>query len=124
MKNTNVVQLNNDYIKDETLKKKYELQENTKRHRFMGWLLLLVMLIFILPTYNLIGSYQKLQKKKETVVKLKQDYKDISHTVKEKKELANRLKNDDYAAKYARAKYYYSKKGEIVFSIPKLIPKQ
>ncbi|MGT2776297.1 septum formation initiator family protein [Streptococcus hyovaginalis] len=123
MKKPNVVQLNNDYIKDEKLKRRYEIEENAKRHRFMGWLLLLVMLLFILPTYNLISSYHNLQDKKARVIQLKKDYQSVSQEVKDKKELANSLKDNDFAAKYARAKYYYSKKGELIFPVPNLLPK-
>ncbi|MDY3023884.1 septum formation initiator family protein [Streptococcus pluranimalium] len=123
MKKPNVVQLNNDYIKDEKLKRRYEIEENAKRHRFMGWLLLLVMLLFILPTYNLISSYHNLQDKKARVIQLKKDYQSVSQEVKDKKELANSLKDNDFAAKYARAKYYYSKEGELIFPVPNLLPK-
>ena len=38
------------------------------------------------------------------------------------KAFANKLKNEEYAAKYARAKYYYSKKGEYIYTIPGLLP--
>ena len=34
----------------------------------------------------------------------------------------NKLKDEEYAAKYARAKYYYSKQGERVYTIPGLLP--
>ena len=123
MKKPNVVQLNNDYIKDEQLKRRYEVEENAKRHRFMGGLLLIVMLLMILPTYNLISSYHKLQEKKARVIQLKKDYQAVSEAVKEKKALADSLKNIEFAAKYARAKYYYSKEGEIIFPVPDLLPK-
>ena len=54
----NIVQLNNQYINDENTKKRYVEEENRKRNRFMGWILIVVMLLFILPTYNLVKSYQ------------------------------------------------------------------
>ena len=123
MKKPNVVQLNNHYIKDEKLKRRYELEENAKRHRFMSGLLLIVMLLFILPTYNLISSYHKLQEKKDRVIQLKKDYQSISKDVEDKKKLADSLKDNDFAAKYARAKYYYSKEGEMIFPVPDLLPK-
>ena len=33
-----------------------------------------------------------------------------------------KLKDDDYATKYARAKYSFSKDGEYVYTIPDLLP--
>ncbi|MFU2163408.1 FtsB family cell division protein [Streptococcus pluranimalium] len=123
MKKPNVVQLNNHYIKDEKLKYRYEMEENAKRHRFMGGLLLIVMLLFILPTYNLISNYHKLQDKQRLVKQLKTDYQAVSQEVQDRKKLANSLKDKAFAAKYARAKYYYSKEGEMIFPVPDLLPK-
>ena len=56
MEKPNIVQLNNQYINDENTKKRYVEEENRKRNRFMGWILIVVMLLFILPTYNLVKS--------------------------------------------------------------------
>ncbi|MFV8213560.1 septum formation initiator family protein, partial [Streptococcus pluranimalium] len=71
----------------------------------------------------LISSYHNLQDKKARVIQLKKDYQSVSQEVKDKKELANSLKDNDFAAKYARAKYYYSKEGELIFPVPNLLPK-
>ncbi|HEQ4265962.1 TPA: septum formation initiator family protein, partial [Streptococcus pyogenes] len=57
MKKPSIVQLNNHYIKKENLKKKFEEEESQKRNRFMGWILVSMMFLFILPTYNLVKSY-------------------------------------------------------------------
>lgn len=123
MPRANVVQLNNDYIKDQHLQKRYELEVATKRRRFLGWILLLVMLLFILPTYNLIMSYQDLQDKHQEVIQLKAEHKKLSQEVADKQLLITQMKDETFAAKYARAKYYYSKPGELVFSLPDLLPK-
>ena len=37
-------------------------------------------------------------------------------------DIAKKLKDDDYATKYARAKYSFSKDGEYVYTIPDLLP--
>ncbi|HEP2211470.1 TPA: septum formation initiator family protein, partial [Streptococcus pyogenes] len=50
MKKPSIVQLNNHYIKKENLKKKFEEEESQKRNRFMGWILVSMMFLFILPT--------------------------------------------------------------------------
>ena len=57
----NIVQMNNKYIKDESQRKRFLEEERKKRNRFLGLVLILVMLLFILPTYNLAQSYQSLQ---------------------------------------------------------------
>ncbi len=61
----NIVQMNNRYIQDEHQRQKYQNEERKKQNRFMGWVLILIILLFILPTYNLAQSYQTLQKRKQ-----------------------------------------------------------
>ena len=105
--------MNNKYIKDESHRKRFLEEERKKRNRFMGLVLILVMLLFILPTYNLAQSYQSLQDKKEQYKQLEKEYQ---------QDIAKKLKDDDYATKYARAKYSFSKDGEYVYTIPDLLP--
>ncbi|HHL9941735.1 TPA: septum formation initiator family protein [Streptococcus pyogenes] len=123
MKKPSIVQLNNHYIKKENLKKKFEEEESQKRNRFMGWILVSMMFLFILPTYNLVKSYVDFEKQNQQVVKLKKEYNELSKRTKKEKQLAERLKDDNFVKKYARAKYYLSREGEIIYPIPGLLPK-
>lgn len=123
MEKPNIVQLNNQYINDENTKKRYMEEENRKRNRFMGWILIVVMLLFILPTYNLVKSYQTLQERKDKVVSLQKTYDNLVVETDAEKVLANRLKDENYVEKYACAKYYLSRSGETVYPLPNLLPK-
>ena len=123
MEKPNIVQLNNQYINDENTKKRYMEEENRKRNRFMGWILIVVMLLFILPTYNLVKSYQTLQERKDKVVSLQKTYDNLVVETDAEKVLANRLKDENSVEKYARAKYYLSRSGETVYPLPNLLPK-
>lgn len=123
MEKPNIVQLNNQYINDENTKKRYMEEENRKRNRFMGWILIVVMLLFILPTYNLVKSYQTLQERKDKVVSLQKTYDNLVVETDAEKVLSNRLKDENYVEKYARAKYYLSRSGETVYPLPNLLPK-
>ncbi|HEO1081251.1 TPA: septum formation initiator family protein [Streptococcus agalactiae] len=123
MSKPNVVQLNNQYINDENLKKRYEAEELRRKNRLMGWVLIFVMLLFILPTYNLVKSYRTLQERRQEVVKLTKDYQTLTNRTENQKLLAKQLKNPDYVQKYARAKYYFSKTGEMIHPLPDLLPK-
>ncbi|HEQ1587284.1 TPA: septum formation initiator family protein [Streptococcus pyogenes ABC020063118] len=123
MKKPSIVQLNNHYIKKENLKKKFEEEESQKRNRFMGWILVSMMFLFILPTYNLVKSYVDFEKQNRQVVKLKKEYNELSKRTKKEKQLAERLKDDNFVKKYARAKYYLSREGEMIYPIPGLLPK-
>lgn len=123
MKKSKIVQINNSYIQDEHLKQRYEAEETKKRHRFLGVTMVLIVLLFILPTYNMVSSYVKLNDKKTEIKTLKATYKDVQEQTNKQKELARRLKDETYVEKYARAKYYYSLEGEVVFLLPDLLPK-
>ena len=118
----NVVQLNNRYIQDEDQRRRYLEEERRQKNRFMGWILILVILLFILPTYNLVQSYQTLLQKEEQLVELQKEYQVLDQAQKDEAILATRLKDPDYAAKYARARYLYSKEGEFIYTIPDLLP--
>ena len=114
--------MNNSFIQNEHQRRKYMMEERQKRNRFMGLVLILVMLLFILPTYNLAQSYQSLQDKKEQYKQLEKEYKETSEQKEYQQDIAKKLKDDDYATKYARAKYSFSKDGEYVYTIPDLLP--
>ena len=117
-----IVQLNNQYIQDENQRRRYLEEERRKKNRFMGWVLILVMLLFILPTYNLVQSYQTLLERRQKLVELEEKYDELSREKEYQENLSKRLKDDDYAAKYARAKYFYAKEGETIYNIPDLLP--
>ena len=119
----NIVQMNNRYIQDEHQRRKYQNEEQKKQNRFMGWVLILLILLFILPTYNLAQSYQTLQKRKQQYVQLQEQYQQTLEEKEYQKDIVEKLKDDEYAAKYARAKYSFSKDGEYIYTIPNLLPK-
>lgn len=123
MKKSSVVQLNNDYIKDENQKQRFEEEEIRQKNRMMGWILICVILLFILPIYNLALSYQGIQKKEVQVKKLQNELKLLEQDSKDKQAFAKKLQDKTFVEKYARAKYYFSKTGEMIYPAPDLIPK-
>ncbi|EHJ52879.1 FtsB family cell division protein [Streptococcus macacae] len=123
MEKPNIVQLNNQYINDENMKKRYEEEETRRRHRFIGWILVFIILLFILPAYNLVASYISLQNKQAQIVRLHKQQKRLDAKTESEKRFAERLKNDTFVEKYARAKYYYSIDGETIYPAPNLLPK-
>ena len=118
----NIVQLNNSFIQNEHQRRRYLMKERQKRNRFMGWVLILMILLFILPTYNLVQSYQTLLERRQKLVELQEKYDELSREKEYQENLSKRLKDDDYAAKYARAKYFYAKEGATIYNIPDLLP--
>lgn len=119
----NVLQLNNQFVRDETMKRHSETIEMRKKNRFIGMILILVIFLFTLPAYNLVQSYQQLLDKRQKLEEMKVEYKDLSQEASEANLLKKKLADKDFAAKYVRAKYYYSKEGEYIYTIPNLLPK-
>lgn len=122
-KKPSVVQLNNDFIQNENQRRRYEEEEISKRHRFIGYIMVIVVFLFILPTYNLVSSYMDLQEKKANIVQLNKDVEQLKKDTEAKQTLAEQLKDEDFILKYARAKYFYIRDGETVYSTPDLLPK-
>lgn len=87
----------------------------------MGWILVSMMFLFILPTYNLVKSYVDFEKQNQQVIKLQKEYEALEKNTKSEKKLAEQLKNDDFVKKYARAKYYLSREGEVIYPVLRVI---
>lgn len=119
----NVLQLNNQFIRRENIRRQSENMEIRRKNRFMGMILILVIFLFTLPAYNLIQSYQQLLDKREKLEELKTEHRKISEEAREAQFLEKKLADKDFAAKYVRAKYYYSKDDEFIYTIPSLLPK-
>jgi cell division protein DivIC len=64
---SNILQLNNSFIQSERQKNQHFHEERQRKNRFMGAILVLVIFLFILPTYNLVQSYGKLQEKRKEI---------------------------------------------------------
>lgn len=113
-----IVRLNNEF----TAQQLNRIQTNNKqvpKRRYLGLILVAVILVMILPTINLVKSYQTLQSRLE----LKAEYEKKSDALDkqlaiEKADIV-KLKDPIFIEKYARLRYY-SKDGEKVFLIPEL----
>lgn len=123
MKKSRVVQINNEFIENENLKKRYEMSEAKKKNRFLGGSMILLVILFVFPTYVMVRTFMTLNERKQEIIELQKEYDIAEAETKEQQELAERLKNEEYVAKYARAKYYYSLDGETVYLLPNLLPK-
>lgn len=122
MKNK-VLQLNNSYIQNELEKRRKSMDENRQKNRFMGLVLILIIFLFILPTYNLVESYHILQQKEEKLLELEEKYKELERQATIESSILTKLKDEEYIKKYIRAKFQYSKDGEFIYNIPGLLPK-
>ena len=100
-----IVRLNNEF----TAQQLNRIQTNNKqvpKRRYLGLILVAVILVMILPTINLVKSYQTLQSRLE----LKAEYEKKSDALDkqlaiEKADIV-KLKDPIFIEKYARLRYY------------------
>ena len=67
--------------------------------------------------------HQKLKQNEAKLVELENQYRDLSREKELRDALVKKLQDEEYAAKYVRAKYQFSKDGEFIYNIPGLLPK-
>lgn len=119
----NVLQMKNAYIDEGTSQRRQQYDRRRQRNRFIGWVLILVVLLFILPIFNLVRSRELLEQRQRQYREMAQQYQQLEKEEERLSTLARKLEDDDYASKYMRARYYYSKDGETIYTIPDLLPK-
>lgn len=120
MKKSKILQLNNAFIQSERKKTQHQLAERQQKNRFMGAILILVIFLFMLPAYNLVETYTNIQQQEKKLAELEKNYEELTKEQQKEAEMVAKLKDEEYAAKYVRAKYQYSKEGEFVYNIPGL----
>ncbi len=77
-------------------------------------LCLFVIGLSIFSSYNNISNIRQKKKEKEQLTKKLEELKDMQKTLSDDVE---KLKNPEYAARYAREKYLYSKSGEKILKM-------
>lgn len=117
-KQKKIVRLNNEFTTQQ-LNQMQQTNKQVPKFRYLGLILVAVILVMVLPTINLVKSYQTLQSRLE--LKAKYEEKSVvldKQLAIEKADIA-KLKDPIFIEKYARLRYY-SKDGEKVFLIPEL----
>ncbi|MGO3297542.1 MAG: septum formation initiator family protein [Pseudolactococcus laudensis] len=117
-KQKKIVRLNNEFTTQQ-LNQMQQTNKQVPKRRYLSLILVVVILVMVLPTINLVKSYQTLQSRLE--LKAKYEEKSVvldKQLAIEKADIA-KLKDPIFIEKYARLRYY-SKDGEKVFLIPEL----
>ena len=114
----NVTVMQNDYIKVQNQQKRIASRER-KKHRKRLFLILLAGAIFIVPfLWKTVGNVLEIQQLDSEIAVAKKEKKAAEDQNTKLNYEVKLLQEDDYIAKLARSKYYLSKDGEIIFSLP------
>lgn len=114
----NVTVMQNDYIKVQNQQKRIASRER-KKHRKRLFLILLAGAIFMVPfLWKTVGNVLEIQQLDSEIAVAKKEKKAAEDQNTKLNYEVKLLQEDDYIAKLARSKYYLSKDGEIIFSLP------
>ena len=117
-KQKKIVRLNNEFTTQQ-LNQIQQINKQVPKRRYLGLILVAVILVMVLPTINLVKSYQTLQSRLELKAKYEEKSVVLDKQLAIEKANIAKLKDPIFIEKYARLRYY-SKDGEKVFLIPEL----
>ncbi|MBO0475976.1 septum formation initiator family protein [Vagococcus sp. DIV0080] len=90
------------------------------RRRRLGIMFAAALVVFSLIGINLFRNSQRLVALQESRKEAETEQKQVAKNEKDLKREVDLLNDTEYVEKIARAKYFYSKEGEQVYSIPDL----
>ncbi|MGM0126189.1 cell division protein DivIC [Enterococcus sp. AZ194] len=109
--------IDNDYTKEQYVEFQKQQKQLVFRRRRLAVVFLIALGVFVIIGVQLFNDYQRLQSlgtiKEETVAESEQVDKQLARV----KQDVNLLKDDEYVAKLARSRFFYSKEGEQVYPI-------
>ena len=98
-----------------TRKTKVCVKKNVKRLLVFGLFSVAVICFVFVSVYKVINQifekYQEAGELEKRIASLTEEEEELNNEV-------NRLQDQDYLARYAREKYFYSKNGELIIRIP------
>ncbi|MDR3156897.1 MAG: septum formation initiator family protein [Lactobacillales bacterium] len=118
-KKSNVTTLNNEYTQGMKVEEQEKYRELIFLRRRLGMFTFLSLIIFSFIAIQLKINYDKAVKANMVREDILRKCKDLKKEEKRLKKAENLLKDEDYVAKLARSKYYYSKDGEQIYIFPK-----
>ncbi|MEJ6400184.1 FtsB family cell division protein [Nicoliella lavandulae] len=122
MKNSNVKRLNNAYTKRHFRKSRWEFMQKPKARRisFVTVIFLLIAVPFMFTIHKVHRQTADVESQIKTS---KQKLADAKATNQNLKLNVKQLNNSEYVQQLIRDKYYYTKAGETVYSLPNDVAK-
>lgn len=117
-KKLKVAALDTPYAKEQYKKFQKQQRQLIFKRRRLTALFLIAAFVFIIMGVQLFGEHQHLSELKEIQAKTEAESVKLDQQVSTLKQDVALLQDDDYVAKLARSRYYYSKEGELVFVLP------
>ncbi|EOE6412243.1 septum formation initiator family protein [Enterococcus hirae] len=116
-KSNKIAALDTEYAK----KKYVEFQEQQRqlifRRRRLAVIFIVALVIFAILGFQIFRDMQRMNQLNELKVEANTELSQVNADVDQLTQDVSLLKDDDYVAKLARSKYFYSKEGEQVYPV-------
>ena len=117
-KQQNITQINNNYTHEKTLEKQQLTLLNRNARRRKTALAIIAASILLPLGYNVASNAHQINQVDEQIAEAKAEKKELEKENQRLNVQVGLLQDDEYVAKLARSRYYFSKDKEIIFSLP------
>ncbi len=115
---SNVTAINNEFIETLTLEKKMARESKMKERRRLIFLLVLGAIILVPMAIGVLENVLEIRQMETNLVEANEQQKQLASENQQLQVSVSLLQDENYIAKLARSRYYLSKDGEIIFSLP------
>ena len=117
-KQQNITQINNNYAHEKTLEKQQLTLLNRNARRRKTALAIIAAGILLPLGYNVVSNVHQINQVDVQIAEAKAEKKELEKENQRLNVQVGLLQDDEYVAKLARSRYYFSKDKEIIFSVP------
>ena len=117
-KQQNITQINNNYTHEKTLEKQQLTLLNRNARRRKAALAIIAAGILLPLGYNVVSNVHQINQVDVQIAEAKAEKKELEKENQRLNVQVGLLQDDEYVAKLARSRYYFSKDKEIIFSLP------
>ena len=117
-KQQNITQINNNYTHEKTLEKQQLTLLNRNARRRKTALAIIAAGILLPLGYNVVSNVHQINQVDVQIAEAKAEKKELEKENQRLNVQVGLLQDDEYVAKLARSRYYFSKDKEIIFSLP------
>lgn len=117
-KTQNITQIKNTYTQEQTLKKQISTNLQRKARRRLLAIMIVGLLMVVPLGINVVKNLFEIRSLDGKIAEAKEINVALAEENQNLKVQVGLLQDDEYVAKLARSRYYLSKDGELIFSLP------
>ncbi|EOH94126.1 septum formation initiator [Enterococcus villorum] len=116
-KSNKIAALDTEYAKKKYVEFQQQQRQLIFRRRRLAVIFIGALVIFAILGFQIFRDMQRMNQLNELKVEANTELSQVNADVNQLTEEVTMLKDDDYVAKLARSKYFYSKEGEQVYPV-------